>query len=61
MLARRIGKELEKLKQGGINEPDLSRLWPHYGKRREPQIAFFGEQRDLSASLLQGRILRIFR
>ncbi|PYY24954.1 MAG: hypothetical protein DMG62_00525 [Acidobacteria bacterium] len=31
MLARRIAEELEKMKQGGINEPELSRIWPHTG------------------------------
>jgi len=60
MLARRIAKELEKLKQGGINEPELSRIWPHSGKPREPQIAFFGEQRGLPASLLRRRPAQFF-
>jgi hypothetical protein len=49
MLARRIAKELEKSKHCGIYEPELSRIWPHYGKPREPQIAFFGEQRGFAA------------
>ena len=43
MRASRIAKELEKSKHCGIYEPELSRIWPHYGKAREPQIAFFGE------------------
>jgi len=60
MLPRRIAKEIEKSKHCGIYEPELSRIWPHSGKPREPQIAFFGEQRGLPASLLQGRILRNF-
>src|SRR5438874_6399528 len=55
MLASRIAKELEKSKHCGIYEPELSRIWPHSGKPREPQIAFFGEQRGLPASLLRRR------
>ena len=60
MLASRIAKELEKSKHCGIYEPELSRIWPDYGKPREPQIALFAEQHGWPASLLQGRILRNF-
>ncbi|PYK36118.1 MAG: hypothetical protein DME58_00265 [Verrucomicrobia bacterium] len=60
MLARRIAKELEKSKHCGIYEPELSRIWPHSGKPREPQIAFFGEQRGLPASLLRRRPAQFF-
>jgi hypothetical protein len=41
MLARRIAKKSEKSKQGGIYEPELSRIWPDNEKPREPQIALF--------------------
>jgi len=61
MLARRIAKELDKLKQGGINEPELSRIWPHYGKPREPQIAFFGEQRGCRLRYYKDGFCAIFR
>jgi hypothetical protein len=44
MLASRIAKELEKSKHCGISEPELSRIWPDYGKPREPQIGLFAEQ-----------------
>jgi hypothetical protein len=44
ILARQIAKALEKSKQCGIYEPELSRAWPANGELREPKIAAFAER-----------------
>jgi hypothetical protein len=41
--ASRITKALEKSKQCGIYEPELSRAWPADGEPRERKIAAFAE------------------
>ena len=35
ILASRIAKELKKAKHCAVYEPELSRVWPHDGERRE--------------------------
>jgi len=44
LLARRIARELEKAKQCGIYEPELSRAWPPTGTSREAEIAHFAKR-----------------
>jgi hypothetical protein len=44
ILARQIAKALEKSKQCGIYELELSRAWPANGELREPKIAAFAER-----------------
>jgi hypothetical protein len=44
ILARRIAKELKKAKHCAVYEPELSRVWPHDGKRRKAAISLFAEQ-----------------
>jgi hypothetical protein len=53
ILASQIAKALEKSKQCGIYEPELSRAWPADGEPRERKIAAFAE--------LHGRRLRYYR
>ena len=43
ILARRIARELKKAKHCAVYEPELSRVWPRDGKRREAAIAEFAE------------------
>ena len=65
MLARRVAKELEKSKHGGIYEPELSRIWPHsgsHGSLRLPSSANSGVCRlryyedGLRNSSIKGRL-----
>jgi hypothetical protein len=44
ILASRIAEELEKAKQCGIYEPELSRVWPPNGPSREAEIADFAKR-----------------
>jgi len=44
LLASRIASELEKAKQCGIYEPELSRAWPPTGTAREAEIAHFAKR-----------------
>ena len=43
-LARQIAKELGKSQHCAIYEPELTRVWPRNGKRREAQVLLFAEQ-----------------
>jgi hypothetical protein len=44
ILASRIANELKKAKHCAIYEPDLARVWPSNGKKREAKVALFAEQ-----------------
>jgi hypothetical protein len=44
ILASRIAKELRKAKHCAVYEPQLTRVWPDNGKKREAKIASFAEQ-----------------
>ena len=44
ILASRIAKELESANHCAIYEPELTRVWPHNGNRREAKVALFAEQ-----------------
>jgi hypothetical protein len=46
-LVRRIARELEKEKQCGVYEPELSRFWPSNGHPQENEIALFAELNGL--------------
>jgi hypothetical protein len=43
-LASKIARELTKASHCGVYQPDLSRVWPHNGVRRENLVAEFGKQ-----------------
>jgi hypothetical protein len=47
ILLRRLAKELEKAKQCGLYEPELSQFWPNEGRTRESEIALFAELNGL--------------
>jgi len=42
-LARQMGRELGKANHCAVDEPDLSRVWPYHGVKREIQIAQFAK------------------
>ncbi len=44
ILARRIAKELKKPKHCAVYEPELSRMWPYDGERRQAAISQFAKQ-----------------
>ena len=44
VLASRIAKELKKAKHCAVYEPELTRVWPVNGKRREAQVVMFAKQ-----------------
>jgi hypothetical protein len=44
ILASRIAKELDKANHYAVYEPELTRVWPASGRRREAEIAMFAEQ-----------------
>jgi hypothetical protein len=43
IIASRIAQELKNAKHCAVYEPDLSRVWPDNGRRREAQIASFAK------------------
>ena len=47
VLASRITKELKKAKHCSIYEPELSRVWPVQGEKREVQIRLFAKKHGL--------------
>ena len=44
ILAQQIANELTKAKHCAIYEPDLSRVWPRNGIRREALVTQFAKQ-----------------
>jgi hypothetical protein len=44
ILAQQIAEELKKANHCAVYEPELSRVWPHNGIRREGQVAAFAKQ-----------------
>ena len=44
ILASQIAKELEIANHCAVYEPEITRVWPHNGKKREAKIASFAEQ-----------------
>ena len=42
-LAKQIANELERANHCAVYEPEISRVWPTNGKRREAKIALFAE------------------
>jgi hypothetical protein len=44
ILASRISKELKAAKHCAVYEPELLRVWPHNGVRREAKIASFAKR-----------------
>ena len=44
ILASRIAKELKKAKHCAVYEPELTRVWPINGKRREAELVMFAKQ-----------------
>ena len=44
ILASQIAKELEKANHCAVYEPEIMRVWPHNGNKREAKVAFFAEQ-----------------
>jgi len=43
-LASRIAREFKEAKYCAVFEPELNRVWPHGGERREAAISSFAEQ-----------------
>jgi hypothetical protein len=44
ILATQIAKELRRAKHCAVYEPELTRVWPSNGKKREADIALFARQ-----------------
>jgi hypothetical protein len=44
ILASRIAKELKNAKHCAVYEPELTRVWPRNGKKREAKITSFAEK-----------------
>jgi hypothetical protein len=44
VLASKIAKELEVANHCAIYEPEISRVWPTNGERREAKIASFAKE-----------------
>ena len=44
ILAGKIAKELESANHCAVYEPDLTRVWPHNGTKREAKVALFAKQ-----------------
>ena len=44
ILASQIANELEKAQHCAVYEPELTRVWPRNGKKREAKIVLFAEK-----------------
>jgi hypothetical protein len=44
ILASQIAKELERANHCAVYEPEITRVWPHNGHKREAKIASFAEE-----------------
>ena len=44
ILASQIAKELERANHCAVYEPEITRVWPHNGNKREAKIAVFAEE-----------------
>jgi len=43
ILASQIAKELKSANHCAVYEPEITRVWPHNGNKREVRIALFAE------------------
>ena len=59
-LAKRIAQELKRADHCGVYEPELSRVWPLNGKRRETQIVAFAEEHGWRLRLYREGFCAIF-
>jgi hypothetical protein len=60
ILASRISKELRKAKHCAVYEPELKRVWPHNGERRQTQIASFAKDRGWRLRFYKEGLCAIF-
>jgi len=44
ILASQLAKELERANHCAVYEPEITRVWPHNGNKREAEIASFAEE-----------------
>lgn len=44
ILASQISKELERANHCAVYEPEITRVWPDNGNKRETKIALFAEK-----------------
>ena len=44
ILAGEIAKELKSANHYAVYEPEITRVWPHNGHKREAKIASFAEE-----------------
>jgi hypothetical protein len=59
-LAGKIARELTKASHCAVYEPDLSRVWPHNGIRREALVAEFAKQRGWRVRFYKDGFCAIF-
>jgi hypothetical protein len=60
ILANRIAKELKTAKHCAVYEPELTRVWPTNGKRREAAVALFAEQHGFRVRYYKDGFCAIF-
>jgi hypothetical protein len=60
ILANQIAKELKKAKHCAVYEPELQRVWPTNGNRREAKIAAFAQQNGWRLRFYKDGLCAIF-
>jgi hypothetical protein len=60
VLASKIAKELEVANHCAIYEPEISRVWPTNGERREAKIASFAKEHGWRLRHYKDKFFAIF-
>lgn len=60
ILASRIAKELKDAKHCSVYEPEMTRVWPVDGKKREEQIRLFAKRHGLRLRYYKDGFCAIF-